>query len=558
MYFGPIQITLNKLSKVNISGTNYMMGSAIEVMKSDQFTQSTPQIDGTVNVSFNTISDAGYGILMRNINQASACRDNRISIDGATQANVSYGIRHEGCSNEWTNNNAVSGFGPSGTDTAAGIYTSGGSKHYVICNKVRDFPRGFEFFTPATNVQWRGNEMTNNTQSFRLTKSRIGNQQSNGWASENKWLADGGFSYSGNNFQTFIWNTTGTFTTMGALQSKLFVTTGSTTNPISNNNASPFNINNPPYSAGNGIYTTQIIGFEACPTKVSKKDIDHSKEVIMGRYYNGEFQGTLNFIEQYDLWQALRYPDTLVDDTTGLLADFAALGTRGRYGMITAIDSALNDGDTALVRLLINDPLLFTPVTGSGATGAILDDDTTANRVVANYVKIYNIFLKYLDSSMTSDDSARVDSIANLCVLLDGNSVYMARSFYAVLYEDQREYNDLCMVTSEVGIGQGRHVQGSGNPIAPFSLLTQDEKNAAYVLHPSPNNGNFGVRQAVADDRPVDVEVLNSIGASVYKNKIQFINRQAFIKLGNVSTGSYLLKIVNKEREQFIIKFTIL
>lgn len=66
------------------------------------------------------------------------------------------------------------------------------------------------------------------------------------------------------------------------------------------------------------------------------------------------------------------------------------------------------------------------------------------------------------------------------------------------------------------------------------------------------------MRQSVADDKPVQAEIWNAIGARVYKSSLQFKGKKAEMKLNNVSAGNYLLKLNDSKGKQYTIKFTIL
>jgi hypothetical protein len=56
----------------------------------------------------------------------------------------------------------------------------------------------------------------------------------------------------------------------------------------------------------------------------------------------------------------------------------------------------------------------------------------------------------------------------------------------------------------------------------------------------------------------VQAEMLNAVGISVYKAKLYFTAGKADIRLGNVSPGTYLLKLNDSKGRHFTLKFTIL
>ena len=136
------------------------------------------------------------------------------------------------------------------------------------------------------------------------------------------------------------------------------------------------------------------------------------------------------------------------------------------------------------------------------------------------------------------------------------DGVFQARSFHNILHEDDlREFADICD-TPQSGVGQGRYIQDGGN-ILPFGVQ-QVSGSQFYSLLPNPNNGNFIVKQLVADDKPVNAEVWNAIGAKVWSGKLVFSGKQANIRLGGIASGGYLLKLYDSKGQHYTIKFIII
>jgi hypothetical protein len=190
----------------------------------------------------------------------------------------------------------------------------------------------------------------------------------------------------------------------------------------------------------------------------------------------------------------------------------------------------------------------------TSAGGIEIADSTAANRVIDNYRKYYDLYLKYLGGTLNGDDSLRTDSLGNLCVLYNGYAVYDARVLYNLLYEDMKVFTSECD-TNEGDTSSRKAWQSFGTE--PFEI--PGNKGAQqYHLLPNPNNGNFNIRQTVTDELPVNAEVWNAVGSRVFKGKLEFKAKKADIRTVNLSPGNYLLKLNDSKGQHYIIKFTVL
>jgi hypothetical protein len=253
--------------------------------------------------------------------------------------------------------------------------------------------------------------------------------------------------------------------------------------------------------------------------------------------------------------------DTALIDTFPEMRQFFEMGIDSRFAMMSRIDSVFAEGDTTTGRTLLEDTALMTPRPAMNAAGVEIVDDASVNKVIGNYKKFYELYLKYLDSSMTEDDTTLLDSLAGLCTGRNGDGVIMARALYHLVIDGSRVFDNICDESDEETIGeempgeesQGRFGQNNEQPISSLTLADQ-----SYILHPNPNNGNFTIRQIISDSNPLEIEILNAIGASIYKERIEFVNKHATFKLNNLSTGNYLLKLTDSKNNRYTIKFTVL
>ncbi len=76
------------------------------------------------------------------------------------------------------------------------------------------------------------------------------------------------------------------------------------------------------------------------------------------------------------------------------------------------------------------------------------------------------------------------------------------------------------------------------------------------ILYPNPNNGKFVLKGNVADNAEYNIEIINSLGQVVYKDKVMTVNNSLLkeIKL-DVAGGIYLLRLSYHEGKAALIKF---
>jgi len=131
--------------------------------------------------------------------------------------------------------------------------------------------------------------------------------------------------------------------------------------------------------------------------------------------------------------------------------------------------------------------------------------------------------------------------------------VYKARAMYNMIYDTVRIFESYCAPDTTIpSIGQGTENQyGNWN----LSLVNVDEQN--YILYPNPNDGNFTIEQVIMDDKPVEVEIWDVVGRSVYKEQFQFAGAKAKLQMNKVSPGIYLLQLTGGDKQKHRFKFVI-
>jgi len=185
-------------------------------------------------------------------------------------------------------------------------------------------------------------------------------------------------------------------------------------------------------------------------------------------------------------------------------------------------------------------------------TGVVMADDTAANEVVHHYKRYYRLLLRLHDSTMNADDSTEVITLANMCPFVDGSVVYNARALYSYIYQDPRMFSDIgCEPEDRSSIAESRtsKIDSTVN-----SGVIGDQ---SYILYPNPSNGYITIQQKVGDNNPVQAEVLNVTGMSVYKGLLHFENGITSLSMYNKVPGLYLLQLTDTKGNQFMLKFVI-
>ena len=86
-------------------------------------------------------------------------------------------------------------------------------------------------------------------------------------------------------------------------------------------------------------------------------------------------------------------------------------------------------------------------------------------------------------------------------------------------------------------------------------MVTQTSGSQKYQLFPNPNDGNFIISQLVPDYQPVQGEIWDAIGKSVYKGDLIFNGGIDNLHLVNYAPGLYLLKLYDSNGRIFSFKF---
>lgn len=528
-------------------------------------------VKGTANTALikdNRLTKVLNGILIQGLtNVKCSTTNNTISLwDTATPMSnvVQYGIQAN-TNNELTiSGNAVSNITSALTaDRVRGVMGGSNTVMRICGNTTNNIGRGFEFSKGAaqTGTRWIGNTMNNGYKGMVLA-SDIGDQgltydyvkmfPPSFWgATGNKWTG-GTWSLGSSKFQTVGVDYIST------MNSKLWVKDipgGTTERPTVNSNTAllPFPNRYDYLSATRSIRTTQkesnCLGaiYFSSYNPLPKGMVSGGKTLgllIMADSlgYDSTYR-VRQWMSQLSLYElGTISPD--LRDSSAALDSFMNEAAASRFAWLTDIEKAINTDDLSTAQTLLNNPVsAMGRVVVNG--DLIITDYAEADAVVTNYTDYYAAYLRYLQGTMTGNDSAAIQAITGKCPVKDGAVVYKARSLRQVLGFESYVYDDDSCEYNNGGLYR----------IAPNDII--DGENNQYSLYPNPNNGSFVLKQAVAENKVVNLKVYNAIGAVVYQTVATFVNGQFSIDLKQKAHGVYLVCIGDNKEKYTCLRFII-
>jgi hypothetical protein len=258
---------------------------------------------------------------------------------------------------------------------------------------------------------------------------------------------------------------------------------------------------------------------------------------------------------QYTIWEALQKDGTLADSST-ILTAFSLMANNSRFSLFTKIETAIDTGDIATAQALLDaygkDDLNNNQV--DTTTGVQMADDTTADNIVINYRQFYQLYINYADSALSGSDSAAIETMAKLCPITNGAVVYKARALYDIVFDTLRFFQSNCGDDVVFDSSAARH----GAPqLSQGGSIVQVGSGEKYTLYPNPNDGTFILHQSVADDNPVQVEVWDAVGRTIFKEEVGFVNSSSYMAIKNVMPGLYLLQVTDNDGKKFKFKFAV-
>ena len=181
-------------------------------------------------------------------------------------------------------------------------------------------------------------------------------------------------------------------------------------------------------------------------------------------------------------------------------------------------------------------------------TGVQMADDPTADTIVQCYRTYAALYIKYLKNAMSLADTAQVEWLAKQCPFTHGAVVYKARALHDVINNAQKIFSFDCDAYDRSG---DREVGTTS------TTIVADNEGQQYTLSPNPNDGCFMLMQAVADDAPVSIEVLNILGQPVHRSSSVFVAKTVYLNMKGIPPGLYLLNLLDGKGRDFKFKFVV-
>ncbi len=542
-----------------------------------------------VNVDNNTLNYVYNGIFISGRNQAgqkvtTSTNNVRVNLD-VTGVRIyhQYGIQHAATTAGYIYNNTVVGPGYNTpalamarypdtlTHDIEAIVNSSTSNELTECNTVQDINTGFYFSGTCLNEEWINNTMINNQYGFALN-GNIGNQPMHTTYSPspkntigNIWTTASGFPGWGSGggvppFQTY---------TLGgylALNSKLSVLNSAPNEvPVSNwgDIVAPGIIYAPSsiWSTTTTLYTT-LQPHLACssflppitPTAFFRTTSSGTpiatnnmlEDVATGQipYPDGMYKKAKMWIAQKSVYDAI-IADSAIVDSSVILRQFKSMAASSRFELVNQIGNSINTADYATAITLLNYGVdTLANIGEDDSTGVKMADDTGADNVVLNYRQYYRLLLTYIQDTLSPTDSSLLAVLANKCPIVDGPVIYDARALYSSVFKNPPVFGE--GECDAMSFTSGKEIR---------KQAANDRQ--AYNLYPNPNDGKITLLQKVADNDPVNVEVWNVVGKSIYKGKVDFSSGIAKLDLHQNIPGLYVIQLSDSAGNRFTLKFTI-
>jgi hypothetical protein len=512
---------------------------------------------GNILVKINAMDSVYNGIYLNGLFTSPATADintiimkDVVSSTGAAQ----FGIKVTNCTNAAITTNTIGSSSLKSTaDKINGVYAAFNTNLKVCSNQTYNIGRSvnFDMITGQVGTRWILDSMYNGTKGMNLG-SDIGVQATMTdytgirprpyvAATGNKWS---GFS---SGYQTFV---TGPVTTAtGSILYVRNIPSGPAIELPLNNFAVPF--------ANRYIYMSAIFPAQTVANCDGGKYNDRFTGVSTGTGtiktlgmliiadslgYDATYRPN-QWMNQLSLYQ-LGLSDSSLSDSFAIFNRFMLHAAPSRFGWITDMQSALASGDviTATALLGAAPPAMGRDVVDSEV---VITDYSDADYVVANYSNYFNLYINYLNGTMSSGDSSSLNALTLLCPATNGAVVYQARSLYDLITGQTVGYDDdSCNITDS-------------SRLYRIAKGLNDTKAQNYSLFPNPNEGSFVIHQAVADNKAITLKVYNAIGALVYQTNANFTNGSIQVNLGQKASGLYLVCIGDSKERTTCLRFII-
>ncbi len=133
--------------------------------------------------------------------------------------------------------------------------------------------------------------------------------------------------------------------------------------------------------------------------------------------------------------------------------------------------------------------------------------------------------------------------------------MYKARALYDMINDTLRLFPDNC---DSIAFDSS-YMMRKGNTTNSINNGNKNTGKQKYTLLPNPNDGSFVLKQAIMDEQPVNIEIWDAVGRSVFKGQLQIADATVQIRMSNSQpvSGLYLLQITDSKGQQYRIKYVV-
>gem|GEM_PF-6109630 len=484
-----------------------------------------------------------------------------------------YGIYYSSNMTSYIERNTISSNTKILSDSMRAVHVTFGTTNQVLCNNEFDIGRGYEFWGNIAqhNTQWLGNSMQNNLKGFILNRTVLDNQPTlqttntgNNW--NGTWPPPISVPPTPGHYGTFVYDDNiSQWKCKNSSLEKYFSINGFTS---SSNSVPP---NNGAQNLGNqyGTLPLSIVGPQSPNYNCDSDAHHHFKPMVVSgeRIALDSFGFVANsvplaaWMTQFALYQIVLSDSNLVDSSL-ILLDFDSLASHTRYKYIISVENALAKGCFGQAQSLINNTAMqLATNTQIGTNGAVICDSSAADSIVYTHIWYYQLYKKYMQNSLSSNDSLSIIYIANLCPNIYGAGVFAARALYSLVYDDPIVWDD----DNQCGYDKGdvnTDISGFKRSLANrnevvYNTTELSTHEQSYLITPNPNHGSFSIIQSIHNTGPVKVEIMNTLGQIIFSKIVNFENRVFNFKTDNLPSGHYFVRISDEISERYNLRFVV-
>lgn len=473
----------------------------------------------SINTTDNTIKNVFRGIKSSNWQkQVVSANTNTITLSNETAApsSTQFGISHQNNDGDNVVGNYVTGFGVSKT-TVSAILSQDNKAQTNSCNHTSSTYEGFTFSGSQNLTNWRNNNMISHVRGMHLKNTVIGQQGTVSDPIGDVWQL-GGSGWSSSNYQTYV---TSSAPTTAANYSKLYVNTGTTTDPIYNGEASA----NTKYAAPGTIVISTGTNHYLCPFTFPHSGVFPT----IASFFTPELMASLDDIVSNNI-PYINYPTSMQENSK-----------RSVYRMLLQ-DPSIASGDATLQNFMAtssgSNMDAFETVEGRLFNGDNVNAQSTNSSLSPqgkediNAQSFYDIYLKSKSGTYDDTDDNTLLMLAKGCPDRDGLVVYQARVLYNSVHETFQYFEDSCDVT-----GQHRTAANSS------SFGSAGDMHSLVKVYPNPSTGNFVIDIREAKLNSMTLKVYDVNGRMIYAQDVKELTSEVYKLDLDAQNGIYLLEI---------------